>query len=79
MLIICFHYLPSVYKICGGARRDDEDGAAMYAVVTISLFATAIGFFIGMMSFKKKKYDEWDRQGKTTLSMSLLNSTTKKV
>ena len=42
---------------------DDPAGAAMYAIVTITVFATAIGFFIGMMSFKKKKYDEWDRQG----------------
>lgn len=36
----------------------------VYAVVTLFLFAMGIGFFIGMLSFKKKKHDEWDKQGK---------------
>ena len=60
-------------KICG--TTSDEDGAAMYAIVTISLFATAIGFFIGMMSFKKKKYDEWDRQGGATHIKAMVKDT----
>lgn len=46
-------------------RLKDEDGAALYVIAIISLFATAIVLFIGMMSFKKKKYDEWDRQGRS--------------
>jgi len=35
----------------------------MYAVVVVTLFGLAIIFLIGMLSFKKKKYDVWDREG----------------
>jgi len=33
----------------------NAEGAAMYAVVVITVFATGIGCFIGMMSFKQAR------------------------
>lgn len=59
---------------CPIRDSEDPDGAAMYAIVTISVFATAIGLFIAMLSFKKKKYDEWDRQGNFVLRQKCLFS-----
>ena len=53
----------TVPAFCDVERPNDADGAAMYAIVTVSLFATAIGLFIAMLSFKKKQFDDWDRQG----------------
>ena len=54
------------------SNSTDDSGAAMFAIVTISLFATAIGFFIAMLSFKKKQYDEWDKQGENLLKKNFL-------
>ena len=42
---------------------DDPEGAAMYSVFMITFFATAIGFFIAMLSFKRTKHEDWDREG----------------
>ena len=67
------------------SNSTDDSGAAMFAIVTISLFATAIGFFIAMLSFKKKQYDEWDKQGENllkkvvgTFTFSVVSSTNNK-
>ena len=42
---------------------DDPDGAAIFIVVIITLFAAGIAAFIAMTTLRKHKNDEWDMQG----------------
>jgi len=51
---------------CGLTGQSDE-GAAMYVAVVILIFAIGIGLLIGMMSFKKTNFEDWDRQGNSLI------------
>lgn len=43
---------------------ETDDGAALYVAVVLMILAIGIALLIGMTAFKRKRYEEWDRQGK---------------
>lgn len=58
--------IPAVDSICQRVQAEegghhgilnDPEGAAMYSIVMITVFATA------MVSFKQNQNDDWDREG----------------
>lgn len=54
-------------RFCKPHDENTDDGAALYVTVVLMIFAVGIVVLIGMMAFKRKRYEEWDKQGKDAL------------